>query len=224
MGLSGILLRNKAMPSQDLEVLSDDEQVATAKAVSEPPLTSKSPGVPEIPKVDKTKIVEDVPAPKAAVVKAKASPKSPTTKSKAAKAKAKATPKSQTAAKSTSKKPAMKRPAACEAPDTGDVVAEAEPQSSSTGPPPKKFKATKYLYHKDKKWGCKVNGKEMCTVGVWPNIASLFQMNFHLRRSLQVWFQTHCIPEDIFFALRSSMILLLDQNYTWKLPWGPQSF
>ena len=48
---------------------------------------------------------------------------------------------------------AMKRPAALRRP-----AAAAQSQRPA-------LKATKYMYHKDQKWGCKLNGKEQLTVG-----------------------------------------------------------
>jgi len=147
----------------------------------------------EVPETPKPKAVAVKPKAKAA--KAKASPKS-TPKSETVEKlpKAKATPKSKTAAKSASKKPSLKRPAGCdEVGGGGGAHGDEEPGSSlssSVEPPPRKvLKATKYMYHKDKKWGVKLNGKEMCTVGVWQKTKCVFYMNFNVRRSLQVWFR-----------------------------------
>ena len=55
-----------------------------------------------------------------------------------------AAPDAEAPAPSAPRRPAMRRPAAA--------------QSHA-------LKATKYMYHKDQKWGCKVNGKEQLTVG-----------------------------------------------------------
>ncbi|CAK9071871.1 Cation channel sperm-associated protein 1 [Durusdinium trenchii] len=131
------------MPLADVTALSDEEVGGTSGAPAKP-----APGpVPEVS--------ESTP-------KAKATPKGK------AKAKAKVLPR--------------KRPAASAASHTQEGEGTAEPPADSEPPVMKKpargdgrgpgggggptttFKAVKYLYHKEGKWGIKQNGKEMTTV------------------------------------------------------------
>ena len=100
--------------------------------------------------------------------------------------------------------PAMKRPAAMRRP-------AAAPGTSA-------LKATKYMYHKDQKWGCKLNGREQLTVGFGSKYSSLvievIEILFCFLPLLHFLSKTYTLP------VRSSTTPTWTRRSTWRLRTG----
>ena len=142
------------MPFINVDALSDDDEGANLKK------GQVSPSGKRIPE----KTPETVAVAAAAAVKSKAKPKKAASKAKAkSAAKTKATPPSD--AEPVKEKLVAKRPAAkVDAPSESgkQSIVKKRPASADKTV----VKAYKYLYHKENKWGIKLNKKEMMTVWV----------------------------------------------------------
>lgn len=161
-----------AMVARQIDVLSDDDAAAapgppaaaakpaaksaaakSAATKSKPEKPLKSESEEEKAKTKKTKVDSDTEPREKAKAKKQKKVDRDTEPQEKAKAKKKTTKKTvdpdptEQEAVTIQKKPAMKRPAAA-----GESSATREVR-----------KATKYCYHKENKWGVKLNGKEQCT-------------------------------------------------------------